>query len=425
MGDLVRTLGILVDMQLKTIFLRAGCALLFAFPVMFHSATAQMTQAYQYDQPAVPDVIQAYVDASYAWDDNLFRTPAALSGGAPTSDSSWKRDGGMQFDKTFSRQHVTASFDLNRTTFQRFSAIDFDGKDAQFNWNWGMTNDFAGNIGSSYSQTLTPYNQFHLAELNLRNQKSDFSDGTWLLTPRWQLRASVNKASLNYDLNSQQYLDRSSHIGNVALYYVAPSGNSLGLTVQHEREEFPNALILGGETFNNNYTQNELRANLDYSVGGLTRIQLVCGWLRREHDYFHERDISGPSVRLFTNWLATGKSSVNLTAWRNVSGSDDLAISYAISKGITLNPVWNPIPKMQVETSFKMERLDYSDAALFTTLLPQNRVDTSRYGSLALVFTPTNKTRISATLYIDELKSSVTNYSYRAKGMMLNARLNF
>ena len=107
------------------------------------------------------DVFEPYADVTYTYDDNVFRIPDVERIGEPTSDTSWKRDVGVTIDKTISREHFTGNLDVYKVTFDRFNEIDYIGKDAAGNWAWGYFNDLSGDVGASYTESLTPYSQFH------------------------------------------------------------------------------------------------------------------------------------------------------------------------------------------------------------------------------------------------------------------------
>jgi exopolysaccharide biosynthesis operon protein EpsL len=372
-----------------------------------------------------PDTWEPYVGATYGYDDNLLRTPTSQIDGMPTSDTSWTRDAGVGFDKSYGRQHITANLDIYKTTFDRYNVIDYDGKDASFNWEWSTVHGFSGTFGANYSESLTPFTQFHTAELNLRTQKTDFFNGNWRFAPYWQIHGNVTTYYLAYDLPSQQAGDREIHTATGGVDFVSYQGNTIGLMVQHEDGGFPMQQLIGTSYVDNNYTQNELKMNLDWTVSGLTHVQFSGGWARRDYTQFTIRDVSGPSARLNINYIATGKTSLNLVAWRDIEESDNLTIQYTVDKGISLASVWNALNKVQVQAMLKRETYDYTNSALFSQFLSQNRIDTMRDASISATYTPKRRIQTSVSLYADQLNSTVSGYSYRDKGLVLNMRVAF
>jgi exopolysaccharide biosynthesis operon protein EpsL len=418
-----KSLGLLVKKSLLQLALSSAISS-FAF-----TSCSALAQQIDYGQPALmadhPDTFEPYVGATYSYDDNLLRTPASQMNGMPTSDTSWTREAGISFDHFYSRQHITANLDINKTTFDRYKVIDYDGKDAAFNWEWGITNDFSGVFGMNYSQSLTPFTQFHFAELNLRTQRNDYFNGIWRFSPYWQFHTGVSTLYLDYDLPSQQAGDREVHIASGGIDFVSDQGNVIGLLVQQEQGGFPLQQLIGNFYVDNNYTQNELKLNLDWTVSGLTHIQFAGGWARREYDQFTTRDVSGPSAHLNMNYIATGKTSLNLSVWRDIDESDNLTVQYTVDKAVSLAAIWDAMDKIRVIATLKRESYDYTNSALFTQLLPQNRVDTMRDASLTATYTPLRRVQTSLSVYTDQLNSTITDYNYRDKGLVLNMRMAF
>ena len=371
------------------------------------------------------NTVVPYADATYAYDSNLFRTPNALTGYQPTSDTSLTKEAGLTVDEVYSREHLTAKFDVNKTTFNRFSAIDYQGKDAMANLSWVITNEITGALGISYAQSLTPYTQFHLAQANLRSQKNEFLNGAWLIDPNWQLHSSIAKSSLQFNLASQQFGDNFTHDADFGIDYLSDAQNKIGVTVRRERGEYPNEQIIGFNSVNNNYTQNQLLGDLSYAVDGMTSLELTGGWLRREHDYFHVRDVSGPTIQLNLNYVPTGKLSMNFSAWRSINSADALTVSYTVNKGLSCGVVWNAAPRIQAGASLRQESFDYTGASVLTALLPQDRIDTMRTASLTVTYTPLQLVQASLALYGTQLSSNTPFIAFRDQGASLNVRLSF
>ncbi len=381
-------------------------------------------QAYDsYD--AQTDGWQPFVGLSYAYDDNLFRIPNSLTFGQPTSDTSWTRDAGTRYDQTFGKQHVMLNIDVSKTTFDRFSAVDYDGKNFDANWAWAAGHDFTGRLESSFVQSLTPYTQFHSEELNLRTQKRNTFETYWHLTPQWQLHETLTDYALSYNLASQNYNNLNERIADFGLDYVSAAGNTIGVFLRRDRGDYPNEQIISFEAINNNYTQNEIDGQVIWSDGGKTHVQFTGGWLRRDYDYFPVRDISGPKARVTLDWVPTGITSLNATAWRDINAVDNLTTSYSVNKGISLTPTVIVFPKVRLDLGLQHVQMDYTESSVYTALLPQNRVDTLHHTSLALTYTPTRTVQLSAIVYAEKLSSTAPDVAYNAKGLMTTMKWSF
>ncbi|MGZ5781442.1 MAG: XrtB/PEP-CTERM-associated polysaccharide biosynthesis outer membrane protein EpsL, partial [Burkholderiaceae bacterium] len=279
-----------------------------------------------YGTPAratVGDTIQPYLGYSYFYDDNLFRV-SDTNPAQKFSDTYRRAEGGLVFDKYFSRQHFTGSIDVNRTSFSRFSELDNDGKDLAANWNWQTGNDLDGNLRTSYSQSLTPFTDFHGQQLNIRVQRHQSFDAGWRVQPSWRLRGAVGHDTLNYNLDSQSALDNNTNTTELGLDYLAKTNSTVGVQVRRIRGDYPNPQSSGALIIDNSYVQDEYLCKIDWQATGKSRLQMLAGWAERKHKMYPERDAKGPSTRIIADWFPTGKTSLNLTAWRDFGAVDGL-----------------------------------------------------------------------------------------------------
>lgn len=371
------------------------------------------------------DAVEAYADASYSYDDNIFRLPDVARVGEPTSDESWKREVGVTVDKIISHQHFTGNLDAYKVTFDRFNQIDYTGKDAVANWNWGIFSDLSGDIGSTYTQSLTPYSQFHTEQLNLRTERRNYFDESWLMTPRWALRAAISEDRLTYDLDSEQPLNRVQHIHNIGLDYLSPLGNKAGITLQHERDDFPVLQNIGPFAVDNSYTEDEVLTDVDYTYSPTMHFHMTAGWLRWKFDEFSQRDISGATAALNLYWTPTPKSTVTTTIWHGVSATQELTVNYSVNEGMSVGPVWNVSDKVQAGGSLRAERLDYANSTNLGPGQAPQRIDIMRDVSASLVYTPERRVQITLVMYADRLNSTVAINQYRDHGLVLNLKGTF
>lgn len=371
------------------------------------------------------DTFQPYLDYAYFQESNLLRLPATQTTTPDTADTYRRAQGGMTIDKSFGRQHLSANFKFSRTAFNQFSKLDNDGKDLQANWNWHLGKNFEGNLGASYAQVLAPYTEFHGAERNLRAQRREFFDAAWRFHPSWRLHAGLTQFELEHDLASQKFGDRSEDASELGLDFLAASSSSVGVLLRHIRGSFPTPQQIGPLVIDNSYSQDEYKGKIDWRISGKSRLQLLGGWVQRKHDFFPARDTSGASMRAIADWLPTGKVGASMTAWRDINASDALTASYTLNKGVSLASNWDMLAKVRVDALIKVEQRDFSGATAFTTLLPSNRQDTSRYASLTLTYSALQNLQVGASVFRDDLSSSIPQRNFRSNGMMINLRSMF
>ena len=368
------------------------------------------------------DTFTPYVGYAIYSNDNINNAPDA---GTRNSDTWHQTTVGVRFNKEISRQRLSANASLNKTTYDRFSQYDNDGRRLAANWNWVLGNRLSGNVGTSYSESLpTSFNvdsNGNPLPASVRTQKNNFINGGWSLHPSWRVTAAFKRDDVEYeDLPAQKSQIDTAEIG---LDYVPKSGNKIGLLLRHGVGVYPNQ----PSDQNGNYTQDEVKANVSWRLTGKTDLKFLGGWATRDFKIDPSRDYSGPDGRLTVNWAATGKTALALAVWRTLGSgyqdegdrtiaADNVNSNYSLNTGASLSANWHATNKIVVEASTSSEDRTY------------NRTDRSdRYlrSSIGLNYSPLRQWNIRMAVYQQHLKSDVDSSSYRTKGFQLATRYEF
>lgn len=361
------------------------------------------------------DVFTPYASYGIYYDANLLRNPDYLG----RDSDRWQRASvGVKVDKEIGRQELTADLSANHSDYDRFTQFDNTGKELQANWKWVYGNYFSGNLGTSYSEALTPIEDFRSLEPNIRTQTKNYADVSWLIHPSWQLNAGYSRYDLRYDLDSQQPSERNLDITDLGFDYLARSGNKVGVVFRHIDGEYPYATI-------NSYEQNEVKAKVDWQISGKTWLQFLGGWAKREYNNSPQRDSSEPSARLTAYWKATGKTAFSLGAWREIGATDDLAANYALNQGISLGATWDATQKISVDGLLMTEKRDYNGVSVVAGIAPLDRNDRYHNAVLGVTYKPTRHWRIRASVYRAKLDSNIASEAYTTNGILLNTRYEF
>ena len=371
------------------------------------------------EETPVADVFTPYVTFGAYYDANLLRQPEAVKqSGAALSDR-WTRAAiGLRMDKELGRQRLTADLSANHVEYDRFNQFSNDGKDLLANWKWVAGNQFSGNIGTSYSEGLTPFDDYRSFERSIRTQRKNYVDGSWRFHPSWQLNAAYNRFDLRYDTQAQNPSERNLDMTDIGIDYLAKSGNKVGLVARHIEGRYPYADI-------NSYDQNELKAKVDWQLTGKTYLQFLGGWAKREYATNPQRDSSVPSARLTAYWKATGKTAFSLGIWRELGATDDLAANYARNQGISVGSTWDATSKISVDGLIMTEKRDYNGVAVIQGIAPSDRDDRYRNAMLGVTYKPTAHLRVRASVYRTTLDSNIAEASYRTNGIQINTRYEF
>jgi len=373
---------------------------------------------------AISDTIHPFVGVSYAYDDNLFR----LSDNNPqrASDTIKSTIVGVAFERPLGRQVFTGNAKLSRVDFNNFDELNYNGKDANLTWRWALGNHLDGTAGATYSETLSPFSDFHTTERNLRTSRGEFFDGGWRFHPSWRVRGRVSNDKFRYDLASQRYLDRDEDRAEAGFDYLAPSGSTIGLQVRRTKGDYLHPSSFGGVIDDEGFKQTDVQLKVLWIYSGLTQIQFLGGRARREHNLFSQRDSSGTNGRLDARWAATEKLRVTLAAWREFQPFEGSVATYTMSKGVGLTADWAITSKLQAQASVRRSTRDFDGVVGGGSSLAGTQQDRSTNGSIGLTYAPLPQLSINASLTRD-IRSSETVFStqYRARGASLSANLQF
>ncbi len=365
------------------------------------------------------DVFRPYVGVAVTHDDNILGTSnAAIAGGtAKLSDTATRTEIGLMFDKTISKQRITASINLDHTAYNRFDNLDYDGRDIRGNWNWHLGEHLEGNLGATHVRALTSVQDSLSAAgvptqlPNVRTQDRQYADVSWRLHPSWRLVGGTSHYELEYAQSGPQVASRKVDDVEAGADFLARSGSSVGVRVRHAKGEFPISPL-------NDYSQDELKLRVDWKVTGKTDLLLLAGWVQRESDLAPASDFSGFNGRLNAVWRATGKSTVNASVWREVGALDDQTAAYSLNRGISLGAGWEITRKARLDAYYQHERRDYTPGGLA-------REDRINYGNLQLTYFPMRNLRLLASVYHTAQGSNVAVNDYRNTGVSIGTRYEF
>jgi exopolysaccharide biosynthesis operon protein EpsL len=371
-------------------------------------------------QAAEGDVLRGYVGLSMTHDDNILGTSnTAIASGTPKlSDTATRVEAGLIFDKTISQQRLTANVNLDHTSFNRFSELDYNGYNILANWNWHAGSHLEGNLGTTHVRSLTSVqdsvnitggvpNQLP----NVRTENRQYFDGGWLLHPSWRLRGGLSHYELEYEQFGPNVANRRVNDGEVGVDYLVRSGSSVGVVYRRADGKFPSSPL-------NDYTQDEIKARVDWKLTGKTDILFLGGWVQRDVERAPANNFSGFNARLNTVWRATGKTTLNASLWREINAQDDQTASYSLNRGISLGAGWEITRQVRLDGIYQYEKRDYTPSNL-------NRKDNVNYAALQLSYYPIPKLKLMTSVYHTDQGSTVAANDYRNLGASIGTRYEF
>lgn len=306
------------------------------------------------------DALHVYGGLAYGHDDNLLRVPDDQPAFDNTrGDSWWTREGGLIFDKMYSRQRITLVGKLSKTNFDHFKQLDYDGKDLSANWAWQLGNHLEGRIGTSYQQVLAPYTDFRSSERNLRKTRSKYAEGAWRFHSAWRARAGFQRDEYTYEATSNRFNNRTEDASELELDYLARSGSTVGLVARHVKGSYPYPRPIGPFTVNSGFTQDELKARVRWLMSGSTTIDALVGYTRRKQPSFGTGETSGVAGKINATWQPRGKMTYKASVWRDFAPLESTLVSYTLNKGASVGAQWDATAKISVNADAVFERRNY------------------------------------------------------------------
>ena len=312
------------------------------------------------------DGIRLLGGIGWAYDDNIFRVAddeQPFEG--QRSDSYRTLDAGIVLDKTISRQRIAATAKVSKVKFDHFDQLDYDGRDLQASWLWQAGKQFEGRVEALYIKTLAPYTDFDSDERNLRRQRRQLLDAGWKLHPSWKLRVGAARDKYTYELLAQRYNDRTEKAHEVELQYRPKSGSTVGLVARRLKGNYPYRRPYNSSVLTDDFTQDELKARVDWLASGSTTVQALVGYARRDQPSYDDGRTSGVNGRVTWLYKPQGKVSYGASLWREFAPIESARVSTTLNKGASLQATWLATDRIRLDARAAYEKRDYTARDVF------------------------------------------------------------
>lgn len=382
------------------------------------------------------DKLEAFVAHRVTRDDNVFRISDDRDpAGAPSkSDTVNTTSIGLNLDLPLSRQHILGGLSFSENRYDRFTVLDFTERHARASWQWQAGSDFSGQLGYTNDRALASLANvqggIQLGTPNALETKKTFVDATYRVTPRWHLRGEVSRIEQENELAELQVNDIRNDGAGLALSYVTPAETRIGLELQRQDGELPNAQQqVDGTLVDNSYRQDRVAVVFDWTLSGLSRLRASAGRVERSFVQLPLRDHSTGIFHADYEWRPTDKLTLVAAAQKDIAAPDEVNagvnIGFVVVKGIALRPAYRMSEKVRVSGLLDYSDLEYlGDPGLaLGTVAP--RSDRVRTAALAVSYQPIRAVRLQLGLRRETRTSTVAFGDYEADIVSLGARLAF
>ncbi|CAG4882876.1 conserved protein of unknown function [Georgfuchsia toluolica] len=379
------------------------------------------------------DKLELLVAETATVDTNVFRLsndedPAARLGSSDKSDTITTTTAGFNLDVPFSRQRFLAGTSWNHVRYDRFSDLDYVGRDARALWLWQGGNQLNGELGYTETKTLGSFTDFlvRLRSANMLTTKRAYGSATYMLTPSWQLQAGLAGQTQRNDNELRKVNDINLLMTDLTANYVSPSGNKIGLSLRQDDGHYPHAQPVSSSlSFENDYVQRSIGAVTDWTLTGKSHLTARVDRVHRDFDQLNQRNYDGMRYRVVYDWRATGKLVLNAVAQRDISSTEDIQTSYVLEKSFALRPTFILSEKIRLSATAYYAIRDYlGDPGLVLGTTPDRSAHVHRLVA-TISYQPLQSLTFLLTGQRETRTSNVPFDDYEANIFSINVRYTF
>jgi exopolysaccharide biosynthesis operon protein EpsL len=373
--------------------------------------------------------IKPYISAGVNYDDNIFRFSSpeqakAALGSSDTSDVIKQIGLGLAVNLRLSRQLVTLSSSINKSSFNRFKNLDNIGKANSLRWSWHIGSDIYGELSASEAKAIAGFNESRSPVNNITTTSRQLASINWNFIPDWTINASREHVNYENALVSSNVFNREDDIYQTGIQYQSQLDTQLGLAYRIADSTFPNRTGFTQLTLGNDSTQKEIIATAAWQPTAKTRLSTRLSQVSLVRQDSLIPNFNGFSQHWSLDHQPTGKLNFNLTAYQDISPVDDVVSTYVKTRGISINPSWNITSKVLMRAGLEYEQRSYIGSA-GVSLNNTDRSDESRQASLALIYTPTFKSVVQLQYQGENRTSNQANSDYQYNSLNLSFRYDY
>jgi hypothetical protein len=227
-----------------------------------------------------------------------------------------------------------------------------------------------------------------------------------------------------YEATGQRFNNRTEDVTEIEGDYTPASGSTVGLVARRIKGKYPFPRPFGAVLLNDDFTQDELKARVNWLATGSTTIQALAGWARRDQPSFGGRT-SGANGKITALYAPRGKLTYNASVWRDFAPLESRVVSYTLNNGASVGATWDATAKIKVDANAIYERRKYNPRGSVPNAADLR--DSIRSASLRAVWSVRPAIQLSAGFVHQSRSGSVTlgTGSFKSNSVSLTASAQF
>lgn len=369
-----------------------------------------------------------YVRAGVLYDDNLFRfsskSEANAAGFSEQSDRVNTLDAGAQLNLRISRQLVRVNAGINDNKYNRYDFLDNTGKSYGITWDWRLGNDVYGDLSTSHSQSIAGFSDNDIIVRNLRTFKRQRASINWSVLSTWTLYSIAEYTDFENDEAIFQPLDREDDSYELGSRFQTTSGTQVGLFYRYLKSDFINRVGTTALIFGRENEQDQYGLNLAWLPTLKTRFTGQISTIRFTRENALQNNFNGLNQRWNLDYALSGKTSLGLTAYRELTSVDDLLSTYVLFKGAGANANWNATPKLNFNASYGIGKREFLGGSSVFSVPVEREDNTKRFG-LNMAYAPTEHASLQLRYVNEDRVSNINNFEYQFQSINLIGQYSF
>lgn len=363
------------------------------------------------------NVFTPYGSLSLTMDDNLFRLPANLdvatvSGKSQRGDLITSTQEGVRGDRFFGRQRLSFDASLNQARYRTYDYLNTDLVNASGTWAWQAGHDLRGEVGSEYLQMLSGFADIRSAERNITDTRNDRVTIDYSLHPDWHLVGGLYQTVQDNSAASRKSANFTTQGADLGASFTPASGNRVTLRARKTRADYPEMQPFLGVPISNNFNESVFSAETFWQISGKSQLSGTLAYTRRHYGDLSQRDYNGPTGNIYWGYQASGKTTLSLTAKREIGAYFDVTDNYILTDSVTLTSTYQASAKTQLQTRLDHRTRSFLGDPGFILNNSPRRVDRTNSVGLTLNYDVAWPLRITASVQRELRGTNAPGFDY-------------
>lgn len=341
--------------------------------------------------------------------------PSAAPKDPERADTIQRYVAGVELHLPLSEQKLRATLEGRRLQYSHFERLDHNEYLLDVGLDWRLIEILDGMLDYRRERRLGNFADRISTQLLIETEDVASGNFNINLTPEWRLETGLRARNLDTPLPGAPDFTINEKSVSAAIKYLIEETLAAGIYAEYLAGRFegvPNAA---------NFNQKSGGVSVEYTITGLSRLTAQLGYTSRNDESSSEGELSGVTGTLAYHRELSGKTALDVQAFRRVFSYPGGASS-VIEIGGGPSLIWKPTEKLSVAGSYLYTQDRFEEASASTPT--SNRTDHNQNATLKLTYQILPWMSVRPYAEYRERESSIAFDTYNAEivGIELNIR---